>query len=166
MDEKDNDWDEYIDGALFAINTNKSTTTKFSPFFLMYGHQPQLPFEVEKFVQHFKEERETEELVSELSAEDALQEHEDKMCENRDALFPKVEQNIKVAQEKQQKQYLKRKGFDYSFKNGDAVLRRNMLQKTKQGHKMEDQWIGPYILDEVDLKTGTCKLLRRNGELL
>ena len=87
-------------------------------------------------------------------------------CENRDALFPKVEQNIKVAQEKQQKQYLKRKGFDYSFKNGDAVLRRNMLQKTKQGHKMEDQWIGPYILDEVDLKTGTCKLRRRNGELL
>ena len=61
MDEKDNNWDKYIDGALFAINTNNSTTTKFSPFFLTYGRQPGLPFEVEKFVQHFEEEREIEE---------------------------------------------------------------------------------------------------------
>ena len=82
MDEKDNDWDEYIDSALFAINTNKSTTTKFSPFFLMYGRQPWLPFEVEKIVQHFEEEREIEELVSELSSEVVLQGHVDKMCEN------------------------------------------------------------------------------------
>ena len=44
------DWDDYIDGALFAINTNVSTTTKRSPFFLMFGRHPRLPFEVEKFV--------------------------------------------------------------------------------------------------------------------
>ena len=49
MDEKDDEWDEYMDGALFAINTNKFNTTKCSPFFLMYGRYPRLPLEVEKF---------------------------------------------------------------------------------------------------------------------
>ena len=51
MDENGNDWDDFIDGALFAINlTNVSSTTKFSCFF-MFGRQPRLPFDVEKLVQ-------------------------------------------------------------------------------------------------------------------
>ena len=32
MDEQDDNWDDHIDGALFAINTNVSTMTKCSPF--------------------------------------------------------------------------------------------------------------------------------------
>ena len=52
MDENGNGWDDFIDGALFAINlTNVSSTTKFSCFFTMFGRQPRLPFDVEKFVQ-------------------------------------------------------------------------------------------------------------------
>ncbi|XP_068678632.1 uncharacterized protein [Montipora foliosa] len=167
MDEKDDEWDEYTDGALFAINTNKSNTTKCSPFFLMYGRHPRLPLEVEKFVDKVVDEREIEELVKDLTAEDVLQEHVEKMSETRDVLFPKVLQNIEAAQEKQKQQYLRRKGkFDCIFKNGDTVLRRNMLQKTKKGHKMEDQWIGPYTVEELDSKKGTCRLRGKNGELL
>jgi len=50
------------------------------------------------------------------------------MTATRDALFPKVQGNIEAAQEKQKKQFLKRKGsFDCTFQNGDALLRRNML---------------------------------------
>ena len=51
MDENGNDWDDFIDGALFSINlTNVSSTTKFSSF-LMFGRQPRLPFDVENLVQ-------------------------------------------------------------------------------------------------------------------
>ena len=51
MDENGNDWDDFTDGALFAINlTNVSSTTKFGCFF-MFGRQPRLPFDVEKLVQ-------------------------------------------------------------------------------------------------------------------
>ena len=63
-----------------------------------------------------------------------------------------MEQTVKATQEKQKLQHLKReRGFDYSFKNGDTVLRCNMLQKTKKGHKMEDRSNGPYST-ELDLK--------------
>ena len=76
-----------------------------------------------------------------------------KMSATRDAPCPKVQGNIEAAQEKQKKQFLKGKeGFHCTFKNSDAVLHRNMLQKIKKGHKMEDQWTGPYTIEEVDLQ--------------
>ena len=51
MDKNGNDWDDFIDGALFAINlTNVSSTTKFSCFFI-FGRQPRLPFDVKNLVQ-------------------------------------------------------------------------------------------------------------------
>ena len=50
MDENENDWDDFINGALFTTNTNVSSTTKFSSF-IMFGRQTRLPFDVEKFVQ-------------------------------------------------------------------------------------------------------------------
>jgi len=47
MDENENDWDDFIDGALFAINTNVSSTTKFSSF-TTFGCQTRLTFDVGK----------------------------------------------------------------------------------------------------------------------
>ena len=88
-----------------------------------------------------------EKLAKHLMAEDVLQEHVEKMSATRDVLFPKVLQNIEAAQEKQKQQYLRRKGkFDCIFRNGDTVLRRNMLQKTKKRHKMEASGLAHILL--------------------
>ena len=168
MDEQDDNWDDYIDGALFAINTNVSTTTKCSPFFVMFGRHPRMPFEVEKFVTPLEEGDEAiNNVMTELCSDDSLQAHIEKMTEIRDAVFPKIERNIDVAQQKQKQQYLKRTGgLKFTFNNGDTVLRRNMLQKTSKGHKMEDQWIGPYTVEGLDLVKGTCQLRAKDRRLL
>ena len=97
--DNDEDWDEYRDGALFAINTNRSNTTKFSPFCLMYGRHPRLPLEVQKHVEHVDNgPSEIEKLARVLTSEDVLQEHVQKMTATRDTLFPKVQGNIEAAQ--------------------------------------------------------------------
>ena len=89
------------------------------------------------------------------------------MTDARNTIFPKIEKNITIAQQKQQQQYQRRTGgFNFRFKSGDTVLRRNMLQKASKGHKMEDQWIGPYTIEEEDIKHGTCKLRGGNGKHL
>ena len=76
-------------------------------------------------------------------------------------IFVKVSQRIATAQEKQKRNYAKRKSVvDYNFKVGDKVLWRNMLQLTKKGHKMEDRWLGPYV---VANSKGTCFLLNKAG---
>ena len=43
IDENQSDWDKYLDSVLFAYCTSKQASTKFSPFFLLYGREPVLP---------------------------------------------------------------------------------------------------------------------------
>lgn len=38
-----NDWDEYLPYVAFAYRTTVQSSTKFSPFYLMYGRQPLFP---------------------------------------------------------------------------------------------------------------------------
>ena len=51
------DWDEFISSVLFAYRISQATSsTKFSPFQLLYGRMPRLPIDVSNLVnaQHFK----------------------------------------------------------------------------------------------------------------
>lgn len=40
------DWDEYLEEVAFSLRTQKQKTTKYSPFFLMFGRAPRTPLEV------------------------------------------------------------------------------------------------------------------------
>ena len=48
MDDTSDDWHEYLDSALFAMNTNLQSTKKFTPFYMMFGRNPHFPLEAEK----------------------------------------------------------------------------------------------------------------------
>ena len=166
MEDQEDRWDEFIDGALFTINTNTSSTTKYSPFFLMFGRKPRLPFEVEKTEQPITGPEELTDLMEEFSREDLIREHVDEMSKMRDSLFPRVDKNIKVAQNKQ-RQYNKKRGqSSCPFKVGDLVLQRNMLQSTKAGYKFQDQWLGPYKITYLNAENGTCRLANQFGKNL
>lgn len=81
------------------------------------------------------------------------------IIEKQKAVFPKADNNIKIAQAKQKKQYAQRKGItEYNFNIGDKVLRRNMQQKAKKGKKMEDRWLGPYVIVEVSKTSCLLKI--------
>ena len=70
-----------------------------------------------------------------------------------------MSENINHAREKQKQQFQRKKGnISCPFQNKDTILRRNMLQKTKMGHKTEDNWLGPYEVVDLDENKGTCKL--------
>ncbi|EJT96479.1 hypothetical protein DACRYDRAFT_25709 [Dacryopinax primogenitus] len=38
-------WNEFLDAALFATRVRQQTTAKWSPFELLYGRKPRLPFD-------------------------------------------------------------------------------------------------------------------------
>ena len=40
---KTDDWDQHLDGILFAYRTAQHDSTKLSPFYVMFGRQPILP---------------------------------------------------------------------------------------------------------------------------
>jgi len=43
---KEDRWDEYIELVAFAINTVPQESSKFAPFYLMFGREPSLPVDV------------------------------------------------------------------------------------------------------------------------
>ena len=43
----DVNWLETIDSVLFAIRVSRHCSTKTSPFNILYGHEPKLPFEMD-----------------------------------------------------------------------------------------------------------------------
>ncbi len=45
VNDKQDDSDDLIDEVLFAYQTSRQNTTKFTPFFIMHNHEAKLPIE-------------------------------------------------------------------------------------------------------------------------
>ena len=133
----------------------------------MFGRIPRLPFEVEKLEQPITDPENLSLVVQDLSSEEAIRERLEEMSRLRDTLFPRVDENIKQAQEKQKQQFKRRRGQPICpFKVGDVVLQINVLQMTKAGHKYEDQWLGPYKIAYINSDKGICRLENGSGKKL
>ena len=154
--DKEDDWDDYLDSAICAINAMKSTT-----YYLMHGHHQRLPMEAE--AQQSKNLAETAQMLNSGGAE--VNTRID-ILKKLNLVYEKVPGNIEKAQEKQKKQYDRKGATVCVLENGDSVLQRNMLQKTKKGHKMEDKWTGPYIVSNLDESKGLCNLTNQEGKVL
>ena len=104
---------EYIEGTMFTINTNESTTTKYSPFFLMFGGNPRLPFEVEKLEQPITDPETLSQVMQDLSSEAAIRERLEEMSRLRDTLFLRVDETSN--RRKKNKSSSSRGGEDNQF---------------------------------------------------
>lgn len=124
------DWDRHLPYLLFSYRVSVQDSTKESPFFLLYGHDPQLPTESALTqprtpymidIDHYKTE-----LVTSMS----------------DA-WKIAQENIKVAQTKQKTQYDKR-SKELKFAVGDRVM--TYMPGAVQGKnwKLARPFYGPY----------------------
>ena len=122
MNEDTDDWSQYLQSALFAINTSIQSTTKFTPFRMMFGREPVFPLEAEK----------KRKLVGLDDMADSLTEVDvdnyiHKVFQKQQNIFQIADERIKESQKKQKEQYQKRKGLiEHDLKMGSMVLRRNM----------------------------------------
>lgn len=154
------DWEEYLDTAVFATNTSIQCSSKFTPFKLMYGRDPRFPLEAEKI----GENMDSEDILA-INSSCEIEDLVAKMTAKQKSIFEVASENIKKAQEKQIEQYRKRKGIiSHHIKIGDNVLRRNMKQKTRKGSKDEDRWLGPF--EVVQISKTTCVLKNKEGKQL
>ncbi|PJE77652.1 hypothetical protein CI610_03421 [invertebrate metagenome] len=48
VNEHQTNWDAFLDGALFAMRTKPQSSTKYSPFFLLYGREARYPSQLPK----------------------------------------------------------------------------------------------------------------------
>ena len=88
----------------------------------------------------------------------------DILLEKRKEVFEKVEKNIKRAQQYQKEKY-DRKHLPRELDLGMEVLIENSAQKERKGGKLEDAFLGPYIVHE-SLGKGLYKVKNKSDVIL
>ncbi len=152
-------WPDYIDAAVFADRVTTSSVTRFSPYFLLHGVEPLLPFDLAEatfMVEGFCSGMETSELLA-LRIRQLMRHPED------------LKQAVAVLREshfESHEQFLRRfkhRLLKEDYKPGELVLVYNtQLEMTVNQFKTAPRYFRPY---EVDRQThsGSYKLHELDG---
>lgn len=126
-DEKD-DWDELIPFALFVYNTTKHSVTQYSPHFLLYGFDVEIPTNLK-------------------SNPSPIYNYENYTSVMRNRLKTAHEIARKNTREKKElnKKYYDRNANTNQFKIGDSVL----LWEENRNHKFSSPYGGPYVIMDI-----------------
>ena len=138
VDHRQKDWLEWLASAEFAVNNKVHMTTKVSPFIANYGRELRMESDIRK--------REKVEKVTEFV------ERMKKVHEEAEVALKKVQEDMKKQADKGRKK-------TKDWKRGDRVLlsTKNLVFKERLARKLVNQYIGPYIIEEV-VSTNAVKL--------
>lgn len=134
-----NDWDRYLQFAVYSINTSRQRSTKVSPYYALYGVHP---YSRADPVVNDCEIEESEEV---------LQRRADLLADIHD----KVQENIKIAQGRQKCYFeakQKRKMKCFNVKEGEEVLLAQNRRGIKLGSGLKVRWIGPFRVESLTAK--------------
>jgi hypothetical protein len=144
------DWDGFLDEVLFSYRVGKQKATKMSPFEIIFARNPVREMGSSP-LQEIIDDGEIIKTVEEMQ-------------KLRHIIENKVKSNIKNSQEDQVKRH-KRIMTETRIQVGDKVLRYNARKVSRKGSKMETNWLGPYIVHNINEKGVTTLVNERNQKL-
>lgn len=124
--EDQNDWDKWIDFAMFSYNT-ANTSTKFSPHELLFGNKPSLPSSI------------TAQPEFKYSYDDYIDDLTFKLRKSREL----ARDNL-IDSKNRNKEYYDKKCKIENYKLGDKVYITNENNKPGRSKKLSPQFTGPY----------------------
>ena len=147
-------WPYIIEGVLFTHRVSKHTSTKFSPLFLLYNHEPILPIDIKYALVNEGNDSEQpfdkETFHAVLSSSKSIQEE----------VYQVAGENILCAQEKQQRNYNRRHTVPKTIKIDQSVLLKNQRREDRKGGKFSFKWFGPYKFHTIS-SNNICSLKNR-----
>ena len=150
------EWDTLIASALFAYRTTKNRTTKYEPFYLLYGRIPTLPIELDIVTWPVEDisKRQFKEILYKRTSEVAGIFEDNKITASK---------NIKNAQ-KRQKTTHDKKIRTMTYKINDMVLEYRSDLQNVHGDKFRNKWTGPHFIYRV-LGNGSYILRTTSGKI-
>uniref|UniRef100_A0AAR2JNS1 Gypsy retrotransposon integrase-like protein 1 n=1 Tax=Pygocentrus nattereri TaxID=42514 RepID=A0AAR2JNS1_PYGNA len=151
VNEQQDNWDIYLDATLFSLRSKVHTTTKHSPFLLMYGREAVFPAEVPVEVP-------ISTII--LPTESSYSKYLDSKMKMMEEIKKTTEDNIHMSQEKQKAAYARKVQKKYSnivYNVGDEVLLLNMRKRGRKGGRIEPDFFGPYVIQTISGKLVTLK---------
>jgi hypothetical protein len=151
------EWDTLIASSLFAYRTTKNRTTKYEPFYLLYGRTPTLPIELDIITWPVEEisKKQFKEMIYKRTGEVAGIFEDNRITASK---------NIKDAQ-KRQKITHDRKIRTMTYRINDMVLEYRSDLQNVHGDKFRDKWSGPFFIHRV-LGNGSYILRTNSREVL
>ena len=134
-------WSAYLDTCVFAYNTSRHESTKFTPFELMFGRKATLPIDVELQKDSPEEVCQKYHTLNEPNASAVLREHAQRL--------ETAKQNILVAQQKQKENYDQKHAKPVRFQVDQVVLKKDFTRKKTKGGKLKERYLGPYTITKV-----------------
>lgn len=164
VDEEGTNWDDFIQGVLFAYHTSVHASTRYTPFEVMYGHKARLPIDLP----HDKTQTDQNASLGEEGSAgmDATQDMVETLHGIKRDLVNIVADNIKAAQSRQKENFDKRHHSSQTISVGAIVYIKNNKRIHRMGSKMEPRWTGPYAV-AASLGKGRVKLMnQKTGTVL
>lgn len=146
-------WDEFLDQVLFGIRTRTHSTTRNSPFFLLYGYHP-------RFSGDLTPPRQVQEELTENELEQARKLATAERLENLGQFRAAAYHRSLLQAQKMKERDVNANQEDYFFEIGQMVKLKH-FGKTK----FEFSWRGPYIIRDLGFP-GTYWLMRPDGSML
>ena len=133
LKESDTHWVEELDSVLWGLRTTPNRTTGYTPFFMVYDAEVELPCDIihDSPRVHVYEEKEAE--LDQQDNLDALEEERD-VAKAHSAFY-----------QQQARRYQSREVRAKTYNIGELVLR--LPEKKKD--KLKPKWEGPFIIDKV-----------------
>ena len=131
-----NDWDEFVNYALMAHRAVPHSTTRYSPFYLLYGREMRLPTEDSLTPKKFVTE-------DGASHQDSIQHHLETLANRLKEPYQVVRENNRIGRDRQ-KEYYNIGTKLVTFQPGDMVYLKEMVDSRQKCKKFRIRWKGPY----------------------
>ena len=155
LDENPRKWPTVLEGVLFAHRVSRHSSTKYTPFFILYNREPILPVDLKY------------NLSSASAHNEVLDQHMfDAVLSSAITIRSKIHEdastNILEAQGKQKRDYDRRHNSTTIIRIGDKVLLRNNKRTNRKGGRFTYRWLGPYVVKDLAQK-GLATLVSNKG---
>ncbi|XP_047239605.1 uncharacterized protein LOC124879232 [Girardinichthys multiradiatus] len=136
---KPDTWDDYLDSLMFGLRTKKQMTTKFSPYYLMFGREARYPIEIPE---NYQIDSRVEEVIK--------KERDSQSFKLLDDIKYKI--NVSKAQGKSEK-LSSASSRKVCLNIGHRVIKKKWRNQKHKGGKLEPNILGPFIITFIQGKS-------------
>ena len=133
-------WSSYLDTCVFAYNTSRHDSSRFTPFELMFGRTATLPVDLDVRPAHPEQD-----VYQYCNMQEPNQ---TQLEEKRAQRLEEARANILAAQVKQKEQYDRKHAKPELFPKGQLVLKKDFRRQNRKGGKLSVRFLGPYIIQK------------------